>query len=156
MSLFKRKSTKKEKKSEAKDFDELSQMVDKKEKEQVKKPENLEVKKDKKDKKKDKSEEIKKDHGKAYKHLIQPVITEKVSFLGMYNQYIFEVDPRANKIEIKKAVEKLYGVKPIKINIINMRGKNVRYGRQFGRLKNWKKAIVTLRSGDKIDVYEGV
>lgn len=106
--------------------------------------------------KKGKKEDLKKVHGHAYKYLIKPIITEKASSLGVYNQYVFEVAPKSNKVEIKKAIENLYGVRPLKVNIINMRGKIVRYGRNFGRTRNWKKAIVTLRSGDKIDVYQGV
>lgn len=122
---------------------------DKQNKKQVDKPEKLEIDKEKK-------EHGKHGHGQAYKHLIRPAMTEKASYLGMYNQYVFEVAPESNKSEIKKAIKALYGVEPVKINIMNMRGKTIRYGRNFGQLKNWKKAIITLRSGDKLDVYEGV
>ncbi|MFH1610808.1 MAG: 50S ribosomal protein L23 [Patescibacteria group bacterium] len=97
-----------------------------------------------------------KTHGEAYKNLVRPIITEKVSFLGMYNQYVFEVSEKANKVEIKKSIESLYGVSPIKVNIFNVRGKSTRHGRTVGKRKNWKKAIITLKQGDKIDVYEGV
>ncbi|MCG2693579.1 50S ribosomal protein L23 [Candidatus Parcubacteria bacterium] len=74
----------------------------------------------------------------------------------MYNQYAFEVKPKANKVQIKKAIETYYNVRPVKVNIINIQGKNVRWGRTRGRTQDSKKAIVTLRQGDKIEVYEGV
>ena len=88
--------------------------------------------------------------------LLKPLVTEKISNLGIYNQYAFEVDKNANKIQIKKAIETYYHVKPIRINTINISGKGVRWGRTRGRTKDRKKAIVTLRQGDKIEVYEGV
>ena len=103
-----------------------------------------------------KKEELSKPHGQTYKHLLKPVMTEKSTFLSYNNQYIFEVSPRANKTELKKAVENLYGVKPIKINIIKELGKKVRQGRSFGKKKDWKKAIVILKKEDKIEVYSGV
>ena len=147
MSLFKRKK-KEDKKDQIEKSDKIK--VEEKDKKEIKKSRALGS-----DKKKEVVKE-RKFHGQAYKHLIRPVISEKASGLGMYNQYIFEVAPKSNKVEIKKAIENLYGVKPIKINISNMRGKNVRRGRNVGRLRNWKKAIITLKQGDKIDVYEGV
>lgn len=84
--------------------------------------------------------------------LIRPIITEKSTFLEKEGKYVFEVSPKANKIEIKKAIEEIYKVKPIKINIIKVKGKTVRYGRTSGRTKSWKKAIVTLKKGEKIDL----
>lgn len=86
--------------------------------------------------------------------LIKPLITEKATNLGVENKYIFEVSSKANKIEVKKAIQSLYGVEPIKVNIINMGGKEVRYGKTQGQTKNIKKAIVTLKEGDKIDIFE--
>jgi len=97
-----------------------------------------------------------KTHGQSYKHLVRPLVTEKTAFLGTHNQYVFEVSTRANKIDIQKSIEALYGVKPISINMLNVRGKITRYGRSLGKRKNWKKAIITLKQGDKIEVYEGV
>ncbi|OGY41400.1 MAG: 50S ribosomal protein L23 [Candidatus Buchananbacteria bacterium RBG_13_36_9] len=88
--------------------------------------------------------------------LIKPLITEKATHLVTQNKYSFAVAKSVNKNEVKKAIEGLYGVEPIDINIINVRGKFVRYGRTFGKKKNWKKAIITLKPGDKIDIYEGV
>ncbi|MGC9049085.1 MAG: 50S ribosomal protein L23 [Patescibacteria group bacterium] len=87
----------------------------------------------------------------AHRILIKPIITEKATGLETLNKYVFEVSPRTNKIEIKKAIKELYNVEPLKIQIINIKGKFVRYGRARGKTKNWKKAIVTLKRGEKID-----
>jgi len=92
----------------------------------------------------------------AHQILKRPLLTEKVTYQGQYNQYSFEVAKSTNKIEIQKAIQGVYGVNPISINVINIKGKEVRRGRQRGRTKDWKKAIVTLKAGDKIEVYEGV
>lgn len=92
----------------------------------------------------------------AYRILAKPLVTEKASVLAAENKYFFGVYPGANKIEIAKAIKEVYGVKPISVNIVNMRGKNVRAGRTAGKRKNWKKAIVTLKKGETIKVYEGV
>lgn len=93
---------------------------------------------------------------KAHELIIKPLITEKAAFLGGANQYVFEVNKNANKAEVLKAIEHVYNVRPLKVNILNVKGKTTRYGRSVGRLKNWKKAVVTLKEGDKISVYEGV
>ncbi|MBD3359702.1 MAG: 50S ribosomal protein L23 [Candidatus Buchananbacteria bacterium] len=98
----------------------------------------------------------KEDTAEAYKILIKPLVTEKATDLANFNKYCFEIAKNANKIEIQKAIKNLYGVDPLNVNIINMRGKRVRYGRVSGKKKNWKKAIVTLKQGDKIEIYEGV
>lgn len=98
----------------------------------------------------------KEDTKEAYHILIKPIISERATFLGAAGKYIFEVSSRANKIEIKKAMKSLYGVSPMKVNIINVSGKETTYGRTRGRTKNWKKAIVTLHEGDKIELVEGV
>ncbi|NCO80052.1 50S ribosomal protein L23 [Candidatus Falkowbacteria bacterium CG10_big_fil_rev_8_21_14_0_10_38_22] len=92
----------------------------------------------------------------APKILVRPLVTEKVSNLGADNKYVFAVAVRANKVEVAKAIQQVYGIKPIKVNIINMAGKKARYGRITGRRKDWKKAIVTLAAGQTIKVYEGV
>lgn len=99
---------------------------------------------------------VKGDTKDAYRVLIKPVVSEKATFIGQFNQYVFEVHPSTNKIVIKKAIQALYGVEPIKINIINVSGKSVRYGRNKGKTKRWKKAIVTLKQGQSIQVYEGI
>ena len=96
------------------------------------------------------------DTGEAHRVLIRPLITEKGSSLGVYNQYVFEVAPKTNKIEVRKAIRKVYGVDPIKVNVINVRGRAVRYGRTEGMTKKWKKAIITLGAGQKIEIQEGL
>ncbi|MDP2684096.1 MAG: 50S ribosomal protein L23 [bacterium] len=111
----------------------------------------------KKDTKKTKKVKVKKENtGNAYKVIMKPLITEKGSYLGVNNQYLFEVAPKTNKVEIKKAIFKVYGVTPSKINIMNVAGKKIRYGRTEGKTKHWKKAIVTLPQGQKIDIQEGL
>jgi large subunit ribosomal protein L23 len=104
-----------------------------------------------------KKEEVKKpkkeDTKNAYKVLLKPIISEKATAHSAFNQYVFLVSSRTNKIEIKKAVKNLYGVSPRKVNIMNISGKGVRYGRTEGKTKNWKKAIIILHEGQKINVY---
>ncbi|MEK7139580.1 MAG: 50S ribosomal protein L23 [Patescibacteria group bacterium] len=93
---------------------------------------------------------------RAYAVLIKPLISEKASLLHATNKYSFMVAPRATKNEVKKAVQAVYGVKPLAVNMIVGRGKAVRSGRWMGQRKNWKKAIVTLPAGDSIKVFEGI
>ena len=112
-----------------------------------------EIKKREEEKKKPKKV-AKSKYTEAYRVLIRPIVGEKATDLGMYNQYVFEVAKKANKIEIKKAIEAVYGFRPVKVNIINIRGKQVRFGRVQGKTKAWKKAIVTLRQGEGIGVFE--
>ncbi len=87
---------------------------------------------------------------------MHPWVTEKATDLQKQNKYAFVVDPKANKIMVALAVKELYGVKPTKVNLTKVIGKNVRYGRSQGKTKNWRKAIVTLKDGDKISLFEGV
>ncbi|MBT4124013.1 MAG: 50S ribosomal protein L23 [Candidatus Pacebacteria bacterium] len=94
--------------------------------------------------------------GEAYRFLIRPIISEKATVGAADGKYTFEVSMDANKVAIKKAIEEVYGVVPTDINIMNKRGKKVRSGRKYGRTKNIKKAIVTLRKGDSIKLYEGI
>jgi large subunit ribosomal protein L23 len=85
------------------------------------------------------------------------VMTEKGEGLKEeLNKVLFEVDLRANKIEIKAAVEKLFNVGVVEVNTMVMRGKAARMGRRLGKRPNWKKAIVTLAEGDTIEFFEGV
>lgn len=91
-----------------------------------------------------------------YGILLRPLITEKATNSAQFNQYIFAVSTKANKIQIARAIQSRYGIKPIKINIINNAGKNVRSGRVSGRTKDWKKAIVTLPKGKTIQIQEGI
>ena len=81
-------------------------------------------------------------------------LTEKASLLSeKQNKYVFRVSPNANKIQIKQAVEKLFNKKVVAVNTANYAGKKKRERRaDFGRKPHWKKAIVTLKEGDKIDL----
>jgi len=97
-----------------------------------------------------------KQSGLSYKWIQRPVITEKATYLAAENKYVFEVAMNANKIEVRKAIEKLYNVNVIKVNIVRSRGKKVTYGRISGKTRRTKKAIVTLKQGQSISVYEGV
>ncbi len=92
----------------------------------------------------------------AYRVLVRPLITEKATMLGTNSKYVFEVFKDANKIDIANAVEEVYGIRPISVNVVKMLGKRVRRGRTTGRRKDWKKAVVTLPKGKTIQVYEGV
>ena len=88
-------------------------------------------------------------------HLIHNIrLTEKASLLGeKYNQYVFRVDPRANKVQIKQAIQELFGKKVLRVNTAQYAGKKKRERRaDFGRRAHWKKAIVTLAEGEKIDL----
>ena len=88
--------------------------------------------------------------------LIRPILTEKLSELQeKENKYGFVVDKGANKIDIKRAVEKKFEVKVTKVTTMNMNGKLKRMGRFEGKRADWKKAIVTLAENDKIDFIEG-
>ncbi len=98
----------------------------------------------------------KKVYGNAYRILVKPLVTEKASVLSSLYKYNFSVSPDANRIEVAKAVFEVYGIKPVKVNIINNKGKKVRHGKTKGTRKDWKKAIVTLPAGKSINVYEGV
>lgn len=94
--------------------------------------------------------------GDAHKVVIRPLITEKATDMSALNQYTFEVSVRTNKIEIKKAIRTLYNVNPAKVRVLNKPGNVVRRGRYTGVTKKWKKAIVTLNAGDKIEFFTGV
>lgn len=92
----------------------------------------------------------------AYRVLVRPLISEKASHQQSLNQYFFAVALDANRIEVAKAVKEVYGVAPIKVNIIRSEGKARRIGGTIGRRKDWKKAMVTLPKGKTISLYEGV
>ena len=97
--------------------------------------------------------EIKESKGISPASLIKHVwITEKAGNLVNLRQYTFIIKREANKPRIKKAVEIIYGVKVISVNIVNIKGKPRRMGRTLGRTSSYKKAIVTLKEGQKIDV----
>ena len=85
------------------------------------------------------------------------VITEKSTIAkDEGNKYIFEVDRRANKIEISKTVEKLFKVKVVDVRVMNMVGKKKRVGKILGKKRDWKKAIITLAPGSSIEIFSGV
>jgi len=94
---------------------------------------------------------------KSYYHLIKgPIITEKTHNLrAASNQVTLRVDTKANKIEIRKAMEELFKVKVLAVNTIKMKGKKKRLGRSSGVRPDWKKALVTLAPGEKISGFEG-
>lgn len=81
--------------------------------------------------------------------ILTPIITEASMEALEMNKYTFKVAKNANKIEIAKAVEELFGVKVVKVNTINCRGRKKRVGRFEGMTPSWKKAIVTLADGEK-------
>lgn len=87
----------------------------------------------------------------------RPLVTEKGTQLReLQQQYLFEVDHRASKHQIKGAVEKLFNVHVEDVKTLNVRGKIKRVGASIGRRSNWKKAYVTLKQGEKIEFFEGV
>jgi large subunit ribosomal protein L23 len=90
----------------------------------------------------------------AYRILRRPRLTEKGNYdLEKRNAYAFEVPLDANKIEVRKAVETLYGVKVVSVRTMRRRGKVRRRGFHVGRKSDWKKAIVRLKTGERIEVY---
>ncbi|MGI6347859.1 MAG: 50S ribosomal protein L23 [Patescibacteria group bacterium] len=93
---------------------------------------------------------------RADRVLLRPLVTEKATNLGELNQYVFVVADKANKIEVAKAIYDVYKVKPLSVNIVKVKGKKVSRGRISGRRKDFKKAVVTLKKGETISVYEGV
>lgn len=91
--------------------------------------------------------------GSAYQVLLRPIVTEKSTRLAKESKYVFEVAMNANKIEIKKAVKNVYGVDPTDVTVLRVLGKpkRTRFGR--GRTKHWRKAVVTLKKGQSIEVF---
>jgi large subunit ribosomal protein L23 len=92
----------------------------------------------------------------VYRVLKKPLITEKSTSLLADNKYTFEVDVKANKTEIKQAVESIFKVKVLKVNTMHIKGKLKRVRMIKGRTPARKKAIVTLKAGDKIEIFEGM
>ena len=91
-----------------------------------------------------------------YDIIKRPVVTEKTNIQKeVFNQFTFEVDRKANRVEIKKAVEDIFNVKVIGVKTMQVQGKTRRRGRIIGKRRNWKKAIVTLMPGQRIDFFEG-
>ena len=90
--------------------------------------------------------------GSVYRILKAPHITEKATDLAKINQYVFKVYPKANKTEIKKAIEELYNINVLDVKIINISRKKRRVGKTLGWKKGYKKAIIKIEKGQKIDV----
>lgn len=88
--------------------------------------------------------------------IIEPVLTEKSNELREGGQYVFRVDPRANKVQIKDAIRRLFGVHPVRCNVVTVKGKPKRARYQRGYTATWKKATVTLAEGESIAAFEGV
>ncbi len=91
-----------------------------------------------------------------YEVLRRPVVTEKNSIMMDQNKYAFEVEKAATKEQVKQAIEKVFNVKVTAVNMITVPAKPRGFGRMKGQRSAWKKAIVTLKPGDKIEVFEGV
>ena len=93
-----------------------------------------------------------------YKIILKPVITEKSTLRKeMHREICLEVDPRANKIEIKEAAEQLFNIKIEKVRVMKQRGKMRRVGKSQGRTKDWKKAYLKIKDGEKmIEYFEAV
>lgn len=92
----------------------------------------------------------------TYDLIKRPIITEKTNIQKeANNQVTFEVDPRSNRIEIQRAVEKIFNVKVADIRTMHVNGKIKRRGRILGKRRNWKKAVVTLMPGERIEFFEG-
>ena len=87
--------------------------------------------------------------------LVRPVVTEQSTLLQERGKYVFQVLPSANKVTVREAVERAFGVKVTKVNIVMNRGKVKRYGPRRVTTRDTKKAIVTLRPGDRIQIFEG-
>ena len=88
--------------------------------------------------------------------LIEPVLSEKTNILREEGKYVFRVDPRANKMQIKEAVRRLYNVHPVSCTVMVMGGKPKKLRSRPGYTSSWKKAIVKLSKDEKIGIFEGV
>lgn len=119
---------------------------------EVKKPEKPVIRKKAVVKKKPVLKEGKKSGGRAYQILKTPHVTEKATSLTSKNQYVFKVWPRSNKIEVRKAVEDVFGVDVVSVKIINVMEKKRRLGKVKGFRSGYKKAIVRLKEGQKIEI----
>jgi large subunit ribosomal protein L23 len=92
-----------------------------------------------------------------YRIIRRSLVTEKSTIAkDENNKYVFEVDRGANKIQIGMAVEKVFKVKVVDVHVMNVRGKKKRVGKILGEKRSWKKAVVTLAPGSRIEIFEGV
>jgi len=88
--------------------------------------------------------------------IVKPHITEKTTNLRIEkNKYVFIVNKHANKIMIRNAIQKMFNISPLNINVINVKGKSKRVRYKYGFTSSFKKAVVTLKKGDKIAIFEG-
>jgi large subunit ribosomal protein L23 len=94
--------------------------------------------------------------GNSSSLLVAPRVSEKAAVLSSKGTYVFNVPLSANKIEVRKAVEALYKVHVSDVRMVRGKGKVVRRGRVAGSRNDWKKALVTLKKGEKLDLYQGV
>lgn len=109
------------------------------------------------DKAEKKEVKLKTDTGRAHRVLRQYHLSEKTNWFASNGRYVFVVEATTNKIEVKKAVETVYDVHVVSVNMVSVKGKKRRYGRSTGRTSDWKKAIVTLKAGEKISgLAEGI
>ena len=91
-----------------------------------------------------------------YDIIKRPILTEKTNIQkDQFNQVTFEVDPRSNRIEVKRAVEQIFNVRVADIRTMHVQGKFKRRGRILGKRRDWKKAVVTLMPGEHIEFFEG-
>jgi len=88
--------------------------------------------------------------------LKKPIVTEKSTEMNQASKYAFEIDTRANKMDVKNAVQSAFNVTVLKVNIMNIKGKKKRFGPKISKLPDRKKAIVTLSESDSITIFEGV
>ncbi|MGC8495115.1 MAG: 50S ribosomal protein L23 [Syntrophobacteraceae bacterium] len=94
---------------------------------------------------------------KTYSILKRPLVTEKsTTEKDLRNKLFFQVDRNANKIEIKEAVETIFKVNVLDVATLNMKGKLKRVGRKFTKMSDWKKAVVTIKAGQRVEFFEGV
>ena len=94
---------------------------------------------------------------RSYAILKRPLITEKsTTEKDLRNKLCFEVDRRANKIQIREAVEKIFKVNVLDVATVSVKGKRKRVGRYFTQHSDWKKAIVTIKAGQRVEFFEGV
>lgn len=121
-------------------------------KEKIEKIEKVETAREVQVKKSKRKKKVKKISEIPYRILKAPHITEKATALAQQNQYVFKVYPRANKPQIKKAIKSLYDVEVVSIKIINVAKKRRRLGRISGFRKGYKKAIIKIKEGQKIDI----
>lgn len=88
--------------------------------------------------------------------IIRPLVTEKAAVAQSQNKYSFIVNRSADKLEVKRAIKEIFGVEPVRVNILNIEGKIRRFGQSKGRKQDYKKAVITLPKGKSISVHEGV